>query len=70
MARALLADPDLPRKWRAEADDAQRDCVFCPFCEEEDQHHRLVTCTLWPKGAAGPRSRLTPGRWVGRSHAE
>jgi 2,4-dienoyl-CoA reductase-like NADH-dependent reductase (Old Yellow Enzyme family) len=64
MARALLADPDLPRKWRAGADDAQRTCVFCPFCEEEDQHHRLVTCTLWPKGPGGVRSRVTPGPWA------
>ena len=62
MARALLADPDLPRKWRAGDDGAQRTCVFCPFCEEEDQHHRLVTCTLWPKGT-GPRSRVTPEQW-------
>ena len=63
MARALLADPDLPRKWRARADAAVRTCVFCPFCEQEDQHHRLVTCTLWPKGPDGPRSRLTPEAW-------
>jgi dimethylglycine catabolism A len=67
MARALLADPDLPRKWREGAGEAQRTCVFCPFCEEEDQHHRLVTCTLWPKGPAGPRSRLTPEPWEGAS---
>jgi 2,4-dienoyl-CoA reductase-like NADH-dependent reductase (Old Yellow Enzyme family) len=65
MARALLADPDLPRKWRAGAEEAQRTCVFCPFCEEEDQRHRLVTCTLWPKGTAGPRSRVTPEAWAG-----
>ena len=64
MARALLADPDLPRKWRARAEAAVRTCVFCPFCEEEDQHHRLVTCTLWPKGPDGPRSRVTPEHWV------
>jgi 2,4-dienoyl-CoA reductase-like NADH-dependent reductase (Old Yellow Enzyme family) len=63
MARALLADPDLPRKWRARAEAAVRTCVFCPFCEEEDQHHRLVTCTLWPKGPDGPRSRITPKAW-------
>ncbi len=63
MARALLADPDLPRKWRAGAEAAVRRCVFCPFCEEEDQHHRLVTCTLWPKGPGGPRSRVTPEAW-------
>jgi len=60
MARALLADPDLPLKWRAGADAQVRSCVFCPFCEQEDQRHRVVTCTLWPKGPGGPRSRLTP----------
>jgi dimethylglycine catabolism A len=63
MARALLADPDLPRKWRAGRDAEVRACVFCPFCEEEDQHHRVVTCTLWPKGPEGPRDRLTPAVW-------
>ena len=63
MARALLADPDLPHKWLAGADGASRACVFCPFCEEEDQRHRVVTCTLWPKGAGGPRVRRTPGVW-------
>jgi dimethylglycine catabolism A len=63
MARALLADPDLPRKWKAGVEDPSRACVFCPFCEEEDQRHRVVTCTLWPKGGAGPRSRLTPSVW-------
>ncbi len=63
MARALLADPDLPRKWRAGCDTDVRACVFCPFCEHEDQHHRLVTCTLWPKGPGGHRARLTPRAW-------
>jgi 2,4-dienoyl-CoA reductase-like NADH-dependent reductase (Old Yellow Enzyme family) len=64
MARALLADPDLPRKWRTGLDAQARACVFCPFCEEEDQRHRVVTCTLWPKGAGGPRSRVTPAVWA------
>jgi 2,4-dienoyl-CoA reductase-like NADH-dependent reductase (Old Yellow Enzyme family) len=63
MARALLADPDLPRKWRAQADAAVRACVFCPYCEQEDQHHRTVTCTLWPKAPGDHRRRLTPSVW-------
>jgi 2,4-dienoyl-CoA reductase-like NADH-dependent reductase (Old Yellow Enzyme family) len=63
MARALLADPDLPRKWRSGADAALRACVFCPWCEEEDHHHRVVTCTLWPKDPAHHRGRLTPAVW-------
>jgi 2,4-dienoyl-CoA reductase-like NADH-dependent reductase (Old Yellow Enzyme family) len=65
MARALLADPDLPRKWLAGADKAARACVFCPYCEEEDQHHRTVTCTLWPKDPADHRRRVLPDPWNG-----
>ncbi len=65
MARALLADPDLPRKWQAEAEGATRGCVFCPYCEDEDQHHRTVTCTLWPKDPADHRKRVTPQSWNG-----
>ncbi len=63
MARALLADPDLPRKWLASEDEKVRVCVFCPYCEDEDQHHRVVTCTLWPKDPADRRKRLIPGVW-------
>ncbi len=63
MARALLADPDLPRKWLADRDDAVRLCVFCPYCEDEDQHHRVVTCTLWPRDTADHRKRLIPAVW-------
>jgi 2,4-dienoyl-CoA reductase-like NADH-dependent reductase (Old Yellow Enzyme family) len=63
MARALLADPDLPRKWLAGVDRETRACVFCPYCENEDQHHRMVTCTLWPKQPGDHRSRLTPAVW-------
>ena len=63
MARALLADPDLPLKWRAAVDAQARACVFCPFCEQEDQRHRVVTCTLWPKDPTDHRRRLTPAAW-------
>jgi 2,4-dienoyl-CoA reductase-like NADH-dependent reductase (Old Yellow Enzyme family) len=63
MARALLADPDLPRKWQAGLDSESRACVFCPYCEDEDQHHRVVTCTLWPKDPGDHRRRLIPAAW-------
>jgi len=63
MARALLADPDLPRKWRQGREADVRECVFCPYCEDEDQHHRLVTCTLWPKDPANHRRRVIPEVW-------
>jgi 2,4-dienoyl-CoA reductase-like NADH-dependent reductase (Old Yellow Enzyme family) len=63
MARALLADPDLPRKWRLGRDTETRACVFCPYCEDEDQHHRVVTCTLWPKDPRDHRRRILPEPW-------
>lgn len=63
MARAILADPDLPRKWLAGAGASIRECVFCPYCEKEDQAHRTVTCTLWPKDPHNPRLRVTPETW-------
>lgn len=63
MARALLADPDLPRKWLAGRDAEVRACVFCPYCEQEDQAHRTVTCTLWPKDPRNSRLRVTPDPW-------
>jgi 2,4-dienoyl-CoA reductase-like NADH-dependent reductase (Old Yellow Enzyme family) len=63
MARALLADPDLPRKWLAGEDGKVRLCVFCPYCEDEDQHHRVVTCTLWPRDELDRRKRLIPPVW-------
>jgi 2,4-dienoyl-CoA reductase-like NADH-dependent reductase (Old Yellow Enzyme family) len=63
MARALLADPDLPRKWREGRGSEARECVFCPYCEDEDQHHRVVTCTLWPKDPRDHRKRVIPEVW-------
>ncbi len=63
MARALLADPDLPRKWLAGREGDVTECVFCPYCEREDQHHRVVTCTLWPR-APGTKAHVLPARWT------
>ncbi len=62
MARALLADPDLPRKWLGGQDAAVTECVFCPYCEQEDQHHRTVTCTLWPR-LPGTKLHAIPPVW-------
>jgi hypothetical protein len=59
---------NLPRKWLAGADREVRACVFCPYCEQEDQHHRVVTCCLWPKDPASPRRHLTPGVWSAGAH--
>jgi len=49
MARALLADPDLPKKWRTGREDAVVRCVYGNVCKALDENFRRVDCTLWPK---------------------
>jgi 2,4-dienoyl-CoA reductase-like NADH-dependent reductase (Old Yellow Enzyme family) len=65
MARALLADPDLPRKWQAGADDKVVRCVYGNVCKALDENFRRVDCTLWPKklGQAPESDDLVPPEW-------
>ena len=49
MARALLADPDLPRKWREGREDRVVRCVYGNVCKALDENFKRVDCTLWPK---------------------
>ena len=65
MARALLADPDLPRKWRTGHDGAVVRCVYGNVCKTLDENFRRVDCTLWPKklGQAPESTDTTPPAW-------
>jgi dimethylglycine catabolism A len=65
MARALLADPDLPKKWQAEADDRVVRCVYGNVCKALDENFRRVDCTLWPKklGQAPESNDVIPPEW-------
>ena len=49
MARRLLADPDLPRKWRDGQADKVVNCIYCNVCKSLDENFREVRCFLWPK---------------------
>ena len=49
MARALLADPDLPKKWRDGREENVVRCVYGNVCKALDENFRRVDCTLWPK---------------------
>ena len=49
MARALLADPDLPKKWQSGNEDRVVRCVYGNVCKSLDENFRRVDCTLWPK---------------------
>jgi dimethylglycine catabolism A len=49
MARSLLADPDLPKKWRLGHEHRVVRCVYGNVCKSLDENFRRVDCTLWPK---------------------
>ena len=65
MARALLADPDLPRKWQAGREDTVVRCVYGNVCKALDENFRRVNCTLWPKklGKAPESIDTVPPEW-------
>ena len=56
-ARALLADPDFPRKARhGQADKIVR-CIYGNVCKQLDEKFKKVTCTLWLRhGLNAPRA--------------
>lgn len=54
MARALLADPDIPRKWQADREETVVRCVYGNVCKALDENFKRVVCTLWPKELKAP----------------
>jgi dimethylglycine catabolism A len=66
MARALLADPDLPKKWQSGRQEAVVRCVYGNVCKALDENFRRVDCTLWPKkaGQAPESSDTIPPAWA------
>jgi hypothetical protein len=67
MARGLLADPDLPRKWRDGQLDKVVRCIYCNVCKNLDENFRQVRCFLWPKDAlhAPEGSEWGVPAWIG-----
>jgi len=65
MARALLADPDWPRKLREGREGAIVHCIYGNVCKNLDENFKKVRCVLWPKGALqAPESGDTqPPEW-------
>jgi hypothetical protein len=66
MARALLADPDIPKKWKAGKEETVVRCLYGNVCKALDENFRRVDCTLWPKKAGqAPESNDTePPKWA------
>jgi len=51
MARALLADPDLPKKARNGKEEKIIRCTYGNVCKNLDENFHKVTCVLWSKGS-------------------
>lgn len=51
MARALLADPYLLKKFRDGREDETVRCIYCNVCKSLDENFNTVVCYLWPKDA-------------------
>jgi 2,4-dienoyl-CoA reductase-like NADH-dependent reductase (Old Yellow Enzyme family) len=51
MARALLADPDLPKKTCEGKSHTIVRCTYGNVCKNLDENFHKVTCVLWPKGS-------------------
>ena len=49
MARALLADPDLPKKARTGESEKIVKCIYWNVCKALDETFHKVVCGLWPK---------------------
>jgi 2,4-dienoyl-CoA reductase-like NADH-dependent reductase (Old Yellow Enzyme family) len=70
MARALLADPDWPRKVREGREEKIVRCIYGNVCKNLDENFKKVRCVLWPKGSlqAPESADVDPPVWnAGRS---
>jgi 2,4-dienoyl-CoA reductase-like NADH-dependent reductase (Old Yellow Enzyme family) len=68
LARALLADPDWPKKAREGRSDEIVRCVYGNVCKALDENFRTVRCVLWPKAELHapeppPEGDLEPPTW-------
>lgn len=50
LARAMLADPDWPKKAREGRDDKIVKCLCINVCKALDENFKTVKCYFWPKG--------------------
>lgn len=51
MARGLLADPYMPKKFAAGRQAEIVACIYCNVCKSLDENFKTVVCYLWPKDA-------------------
>ena len=66
-ARALLADPDFPRKARGGQTDKIVRCIYGNVCKALDEKFQKVVCTLWLRhglnAPEAPADKTSPPVW-------
>jgi 2,4-dienoyl-CoA reductase-like NADH-dependent reductase (Old Yellow Enzyme family)/thioredoxin reductase len=62
MARALMADPDLPNKAREGRLDEIRPCIYCGWCQAGGTAGALANCTVNPVLGRELEYRIEPAR--------
>lgn len=66
-ARALLADPDMPKKARLKREDTIVRCIYGNVCKQLDENFKQVRCgSLWPRDylhAPEAPDDVTPPVW-------
>jgi 2,4-dienoyl-CoA reductase-like NADH-dependent reductase (Old Yellow Enzyme family) len=60
LARALLCDPEWPKKAKRGRDEEIVPCIYCDYCANCDRNFKPVVCIQWPKGSFNAPLDWTP----------
>lgn len=60
LARALLCDPEWPKKAKEGRDHEIVRCIYCDHCANCDRSFKPVVCIQWPKGSFNAPLEWTP----------
>lgn len=60
LARALLCDPDWPKKAKGGREEGIVPCIYCDHCANCDRNFKPVVCIQWPKGSFNAPLYWTP----------
>jgi 2,4-dienoyl-CoA reductase-like NADH-dependent reductase (Old Yellow Enzyme family) len=60
LARALLCDPEWPKKAREGRELKIVQCIYCDHCSNCDRNFEPVVCIQWPKGSTNAPLDWTP----------
>ncbi len=62
LARALLCDPEWPKKIEEGREDEIVRCIYCDHCSNCDRAFKPVVCIQWPKGTFNAPPDWSPGK--------